>query len=605
MAETRELVIVIAAAVLIGIVGLALVAYVPQLLDQSEVVVDQYRATWYPNGTLVEEYVYDIKVSQRYRMLYRDFDDVVSLSTESTHYISVESILAPPGMVSYVKDNWGDVWVSPPYDNDMVIVGTISSLAEDNEAGCYDPSRLDAGTYTVSYVFRFHPPVQSDASLVHLNVKLASTHIPYSSVTIFIEGANYIQTLYPHPPTLKMTQIGNSIELQGSAAKDELLEFEMLLSRDVLTLMDAFDTPMSDVSTPTQQANWSYSFQYYAAVTLRDGAQTLVIAYPLLFLVVYYLYGREEPYTVPNYLSFVPNKERAPWLVNLVFKDDAMDFDVDGFYATLLDLHLKNKIRITQDDGGLSIQVIDPNYGDPYERRALEFLQGLAEDGVVRTKAVNARVKGLNAAKQYSTLVKLQSDYNYLTTTADRTIADQFVASGTGHLVIFAAIPAVLFFASLVLAAAVETVPYIAWEAGFTSVVLFVQSLAPLLSPAALFGRWTGTTYQEKLEWDAFKRFLSDLALMRQYAPADVSMWGEWLAYGTALGVGDKVSQAMKQLNVPLEEAAFMPMMPMMFRPIFIWSVPSTRRGGGGFRGGFGGGFGVGGGFGGGGGGVR
>ena len=46
MAETRELVIVIAAAVLIGIVGLALVAYVPQLLDQSEVVVDQYRATW-------------------------------------------------------------------------------------------------------------------------------------------------------------------------------------------------------------------------------------------------------------------------------------------------------------------------------------------------------------------------------------------------------------------------------------------------------------------------------------------------------------------------------------------------------------------------------
>ncbi|HEX7556653.1 MAG TPA: hypothetical protein VF338_08510, partial [Leptolinea sp.] len=35
------------------------------------------------------------------------------------------------------------------------------------------------------------------------------------------------------------------------------------------------------------------------------------------------------------------------------------------------------------------------------------------------------------------------------------------------------------------------------------------------------------------------------------YAPQDLAIWSEWLIYGTALGVGDCVSRAMKNLNIP------------------------------------------------------
>ena len=31
-------------------------------------------------------------------------------------------------------------------------------------------------------------------------------------------------------------------------------------------------------------------------------------------------------------------------------------------------------------------------------------------------------------------------------------------------------------------------------------------------------------------------------------------MWGEWLIYGTAVGVGDKVEKAMKVLNVHIAD---------------------------------------------------
>ena len=44
--------------------------------------------------------------------------------------------------------------------------------------------------------------------------------------------------------------------------------------------------------------------------------------------------------------------------------------------------------------------------------------------------------------------------------------------------------------------------------------------------------------------------------MIQKYAPADFSMWGEWLVYGTALGVGDKVEEAMKALNIRVAETA-------------------------------------------------
>ncbi len=81
---------------------------------------------------------------------------------------------------------------------------------------------------------------------------------------------------------------------------------------------------------------------------------------------------------MPRYLSTVPNRERRPWLVNQIFKSDALDYDADGFYATILDLHRRGVVRLDSKPGGLLITLIGEEVDDPYERRVLGFLRTLS-----------------------------------------------------------------------------------------------------------------------------------------------------------------------------------------------------------------------------------
>ena len=139
-----------------------------------------------------------------------------------------------------------------------------------------------------------------------------------------------------------------------------------------------------------------------------------------------------------------------------------------------------------------------------------------------------------------------------------------------------------------------------------TSFIPIIQIIIALGFPSSLYGKWRGEAYKEKLEWDAFTRHLDDLSQIERYPPDDIGMWGEWLVYGTALGVGDSVVRALKQLNIDLPEAQYARSMPVYFHRFVLASTRKVSSSGGRVSGSFGGGgFGSGGGFGGGGGGVR
>ena len=112
---------------------------------------------------------------------------------------------------------------------------------------------------------------------------------------------------------------------------------------------------MSEVRHP-QRAFW-YNLPYYAAYLLNILGKIAVILVPLLLIVIYYRYGREKEFTVPAYLSTLPGTNLKPWQVNLLFKGDAMDFDEDGYYATLLDLHRRKNISITEKGEGKGVMV--------------------------------------------------------------------------------------------------------------------------------------------------------------------------------------------------------------------------------------------------------
>jgi uncharacterized membrane protein len=120
-----------------------------------------------------------------------------------------------------------------------------------------------------------------------------------------------------------------------------------------------------------------------------------------------------------------------------------------------------------------------------------------------------------------------------------------------------------------------------------------------------IFGKRTekGTLFFK--QWSAFKKFLGDYSMIKQYPPESVKIWEYYLVYAIALGEAKTVIKAMKLLNVHTEFD------PVMAHPGFYtgfhaaWLSGMGSSSGGGFGGGGFGGGGFGGGSGGGGGGAR
>jgi uncharacterized membrane protein len=602
LAETKQIITLAIVTLFVAISGIALIEYIPSAFE-GDIIVDRYVATYLTDGTLIEEYSYEIKKSNQYRMLYRIWEAPLLQGKLEQPYIEFLNSSSKKEMILYMKNFLGSTKVSEPYRNQTRTINTIKSLAELNEVGGFRSQRFDSGEYTINYVFKIHPPIEYDEEICHVNIKLANQHVKYRNVTLIIEDVGYIEEIYSHPPTLQMFREENKIIFRGSSEQDELLEIEMLLKNDIMNVLDGFPSRSDNVRDRTVQANIQYSAQYYGATALWQGTRIFSMILPFLFVLLYIAYGREKPFVVPKYLSTIPNEKRKPWLVNLVIKNDALDYDKDGFYATLLDLHLRKKIRIKRKNSGLITQILDDTDLDNYELRAVNFLRDLSQNGTIDTNEVEKLASELTSTRsEWPRLKQLQRELSYLTRTAEPDVAKEFVENGRMKIIPFIMISILLLVLSIFLGFIFTNVFMLLLTAAATSIILIVQSLIAFAFPSTLFGKWRGSSYREKLEWDAFKRMLSDLVQIKKYTPQDLSMWGKWLVYGTSLGVGDNVVKAMKDLGIKLEEINIASDIPLIIYPIMTASLPSQ---GGTGSGGFGGGFGAGGGFGGGGAGGR
>ena len=622
MTERQQILILVAITLLVGVLAVAGAAALPELF-REDLEVQHYDAVFYENGTLVERYTYLVRSAGEYRMLFRYWDAPLTFAPIDQPHIEFIGMTAPPGTIGYVKNAGGEVRTAAGTASSSDLAG-IQSLAFANEVGLYNPDYFDPGTYTVEYRYRVRPPVEYDDQWAHLNLKLVDEHVPFRDLRITLPFGGDIEEVYTHPPTLNIERMveevsadpsaldvertAEAVVITGSATQDDALNVELILDRGFMERIDGFPTFVPDVRQQAADANRWPPILYGAASVLYGLAAVLVLAMPFILLGVYLRYGREKPFTVPEYLSFTPNTTLKPWQVNLLFKGDPLEFDDNGFYATVLDLHRQGKIVVTEksEGEGVTVRIVSGESTDPYERRVLTFLGNIADDHVVDTAELAKFAETARRSPGYQhRIMQYQQSLTALSRDVDTTLSRQYVKDGRTlilPLIFLGAIPCGLAILAFIFAPGAA---YLLIPAGVLSFIVAVQVGIAALFPSPLFGFWKGARYKEKLEWDAFAYFLSDLALIRQYSPADLSMWGEWLVYGTALGLGDKVEQAMKNLNISLPDVG-MPLysnMPVIFAPIVLYSPPSSG-GSGGFGGG-GGSFGGGGGFGGGGAGGR
>jgi hypothetical protein len=361
---------------------------------------------------------------------------------------------------------------------------------------------------------------------------------------------------------------------------------------------------------------------------------TISLLIPFLFVLMYYLHGRETPAgIVPEYLSDIPNLSLTPFQVNLLFKDDPRQSDEFGFYATLLHLQRKKRIEIAsrKDRRGVIIRILDGSGDDEYERRVLEFFGLYSHNGIfdsgdleellqyakdddnftggepaedlLRAEVIRKFRHNPSRISAKQLFTKVRTDLLHLMRSADPALSQQYFFGGLrlflifviglmligyaadvlitsnetvllpisvgillGGLVLIPTVFCLFYFLSffqkpvqkillpiegglalmvlvfLILVPSIFLMTYV-WTLLFGLIILMQATVGSLYS-VHLFSRWNKEYYREKLEWDAFARFLANLPQIEQYNHENTELWGEWLVYGTALGVGERVGRA-------------------------------------------------------------
>ena len=299
MSEIKELAILVLATLVLGIIGLGLVTVIPPLFE-GDLVVDSYNAILYENGTLTEQYSYDVKPSGQYRMLYRSWEVPLTLGRGSSPSVQFISANPPSGTIGYAKDGEGNVVViGGPEGNSSK--ATIRNLAEINEVGIFKPEYYNQGKYSVEYTYLLHPPIEYDTTSSHLNLKFAgASHIPYRNVKITVPSGN-VENLYVYPPVMKTEKIGGVYVITGSVAENENLAVEILSNADGFNEIQGYRNKIENVRESTSTAAFWYNLAYYVAYFLNYCAKIAVILIPFLFLAIYHWYGREKSFTVPEY----------------------------------------------------------------------------------------------------------------------------------------------------------------------------------------------------------------------------------------------------------------------------------------------------------------
>jgi uncharacterized membrane protein len=578
----------------------------------EDLYIDKYRAeiTIDKNLKLAEYIDFHVDENEKFKMLFRYFEAPLTYKEKlKKPFIELKNITGEQEV--YMKDYKGKVH----FVNDDYLTSYIEANAYNNEIGMINIHGFEAGNYKMKAFYRLYPPMHIDDKYTHLNFKFfGPNHVPYRNVEIYIhDPKNLILKIYPHIPSYKIEKKENGYLIKGNAYAG-IVEVEFLTKRYIF---NTFIKKTENIEEKVSNANLSYSYYRKIFDTIKNLLYIATFSFPIWAYILYIKFGKEKNFTVPEFLSFVPNKKRTPYEVNLLFSGDASKTDLNAFLATLLDLHRKKKIQLSVEGYDLIIKVLDEKGDTPYENKVLNFLKetGHKVNNHIEfsLNELDEKIKEAKEAKDINTLRFYKSLFDDIAHYVDNTEVEKTLDK-RGKIII-----SIIFVLSLMLTVGLIILGFLIGEKfvlyHYDLYPLFISSLALSVetsilfkTPTQIFGRWRADFYKEYLEWQAFRNMLSDLAMIKKYSPRDLSIWKDWLIYGTALGVAKNVEKAMKDLNIripdiPTETVEYVNYIPASYIALNeAYSYTQSNQNddiSGGF-GGFGG-FGIGGGFGGGG----
>ena len=282
----------------------------------------------------------------------------------------------------------------------------------------------------------------------------------------------------------------------------------------------------------------------------------LSIISPIGAIITYLKYGREPKVNYEGIYERELPSDDPPEIINALIENRSNIGSPDnkGFQASIMNLIDKKvlKLNVAEDaetetkDLLLDFSNAENNEMSLSEKMVINTLYPFAENEILNMSTFKGKLSSEYNAKLF--MERFDTWKNTVKNNAEAETQKYF--DETGHtIIIFIGIGGIIFGFILAVLGFMTNLKNgnLALIAG---ILLAIFSIALLLLPNDIFGRWTESGRVFYLKWRNFKKFLKDNSLINEHPPESIVIWKKYLIYGTALGVADEVYKAMK-FNVP------------------------------------------------------
>jgi uncharacterized membrane protein len=423
------------------------------------------------------------------------------------------------------------------------------------------------------------------------------------------EGANAGNTeAYFNPMGIVNEQHFEGNTLKFSTGKFYgYLEVRLLMPKEVFSQGQNFRVYPSLSKESATKVQSDYAARYYAITYGMALLYAIIIlSFAALPYWLYKKYGTELKISYNAIFEREPVQGMKPYVINSLCSLRTGDTDNNAVIATLLDLvrrkHIELKETKTKALFGMKNDILLVFKDNPRNKMSTpeglvySYFSKFATSGQLLWSKFMSEIKSRPKAIAY---LKMAEDFEKA---VDNEYNPKKYFSATGDT-IFKALCAGMIVLGIILI----------WASGISAnypMLSFSAYLAPFmimlpiigfLVPRRVFGRFT-QGYEIYLRSMNYKKFLTDMTLLKKYPPASIIIWEEHLVYATMFGVANEVIKEMKILvsESSMKSSSLYPMYNAATLSSFnsANSVASSHSSSssGGMHGGVGGGFGGGGG---------
>jgi uncharacterized membrane protein len=277
--------------------------------------------------------------------------------------------------------------------------------------------------------------------------------------------------------------------------------------------------------------------------------KTIALLYPALFvsviLLLYFLFGREKriDYNAP-YEREIPSTD-PPEVVNAIVMQACGKPDSNGFSSALLDMVKKGCLGIGDGKSeGTILKIVHEDADRPELSNALRIIAD--EDGLIDTSKLSRLFKDKNRAIRFwEEFTRWEEETMHQATTKHFLDVYGNIVAKTVAVVGGLVLPTLLYFWGNNSAyPLLDAQTWLNCGLSFSAVV----GIVVLLMKPTVFSHWTADGLLYIRKWQALRRYLTDFTLISKDPPQALTIWDDFLIFGTALGTAKKVVGNFKQL---------------------------------------------------------